>query len=220
MENTHSRLQRGRDAALKNFNNHNDAPSQQTVDGRIVKPVIAAPHTKLLSNVHGMSIGSNSNAGRDPPRAGSRPSDWGNFARGSGVPPFEDQQSVTSIGYDTTRQRPAPLSTAPGQASGSQFAKPHTTPAPTVNSGPDAKSAKVDSKHECQFCSRGFTSAEDRKRHIDKEHEHCKVCKEDFDDDDAFVKHKVESIRHICCEVCGTDFRTEAGLERHRQQVS
>ncbi|CZT52819.1 uncharacterized protein RSE6_14199 [Rhynchosporium secalis] len=44
----------------------------------------------------------------------------------------------------------------------------------------------------------------------------CKICKLPFATDGAFRKHKVNSARHICCDVCGADFNTEEGKKRHR----
>ncbi|KAL2075084.1 hypothetical protein VTL71DRAFT_26 [Oculimacula yallundae] len=44
----------------------------------------------------------------------------------------------------------------------------------------------------------------------------CKLCKLPFATDGAFKKHKVNSARHICCDVCGQDFNSEEGKKRHR----
>ncbi|KAK0123757.1 hypothetical protein ONS95_008764 [Cadophora gregata] len=44
----------------------------------------------------------------------------------------------------------------------------------------------------------------------------CKICKLPFTTDGAFKIHKVNSDRHICCDVCGADFKSEEGRKRHR----
>ncbi|KAH7377437.1 hypothetical protein BKA64DRAFT_750578 [Cadophora sp. MPI-SDFR-AT-0126] len=44
----------------------------------------------------------------------------------------------------------------------------------------------------------------------------CKICKLPFKTDGAFKLHKVNSNRHICCDVCGADFKSEEGKKRHR----
>ncbi|PVH74631.1 hypothetical protein DL98DRAFT_658690 [Cadophora sp. DSE1049] len=44
----------------------------------------------------------------------------------------------------------------------------------------------------------------------------CKICKLPFKTDGAFKIHKVNSDRHICCDVCGADFKSEEGKKRHR----
>lgn len=48
----------------------------------------------------------------------------------------------------------------------------------------------------------------------------CKICKLPFKTDGAFKLHKVNSERHICCDVCGADFKSEEGKKRHRAAVS
>lgn len=48
----------------------------------------------------------------------------------------------------------------------------------------------------------------------------CKICKLPFKTDGAFKLHKVNSDRHICCDVCGADFNSEEGKKRHRAAVS
>lgn len=48
----------------------------------------------------------------------------------------------------------------------------------------------------------------------------CKTCKLPFKTDGAFKIHKVNSDRHICCDVCGADFKSEEGKKRHRAAVS
>ncbi|KAH6723650.1 hypothetical protein BKA61DRAFT_664372 [Leptodontidium sp. MPI-SDFR-AT-0119] len=44
----------------------------------------------------------------------------------------------------------------------------------------------------------------------------CRICKLPFKTDGAFKLHKVNSDRHICCDVCGADFNSEEGKKRHR----
>ena len=91
-----------------------------------------------------------------------------------------------------------------------------------MNAGKVAKSAKDDSKFLCTYrdCTRGFAKEKDLKNHKDEEHEWCRVCKTDFNDFDELLEHKKYSDRHICCLVCGENFRSEAGRDRHQRQVS
>ena len=58
------------------------------------------------------------------------------------------------------------------------------------------------------------------KRHKDEDHEWCRLCNVDCADDEALLEHKVQSEKHICCDICGEDFRSERGKERHMRQVS
>ena len=58
------------------------------------------------------------------------------------------------------------------------------------------------------------------KRHKDEDHDWCRLCDVDCADDEALLAHKVQSDMHICCDVCGEDFRSDMGKERHLRQVS
>ena len=51
-------------------------------------------------------------------------------------------------------------------------------------------------------------------------HDYCKVCNLDFEDDDAYHLHKLNSDKHITCKVCSEDFKSEAGCKRHESQAS
>ena len=95
-------------------------------------------------------------------------------------------------------------------------------PTPSMNAGKIVKSAKQDSKVPCTYedCTRGFTKESDMKRHKDEDHDWCRLCNVDCADDEAFLEHKVLSEMHICCDVCGEDFRSDKGKERHMRQVS
>ena len=95
-------------------------------------------------------------------------------------------------------------------------------PTPPMNAGKVVKSAKQDSKVPCTYkdCTRGFTKESDMKRHKDEDHDWCRLCNVDCADDVAFLEYKVLSEMHICCDVCGEDFRSERGKERHMRQVS
>ena len=96
---------------------------------------------------------------------------------------------------------------------------PSTTP--TMNAGKLPKSAKHDSKVPCTYpdCARGFTREVDMKKHKDEDHEWCRLCGVDCADDEELLEHKVQSDMHICCDICGEDFRSENGKERHMRQV-
>jgi len=90
-----------------------------------------------------------------------------------------------------------------------------------MKSGKAAKSAKYDSPFPCTYddCTRGFAREKDMKKHKGEDHDWCRVCNEDFEDDDALLFHKINSERHICCAICGDDFRSESGRDRHQRQV-
>ena len=49
--------------------------------------------------------------------------------------------------------------------------------------------------------------------------EHCEKCNKSFSCWDAFMIHKIESKKHICCLFCGRDFNTFEGCSRHQRQV-
>lgn len=51
-------------------------------------------------------------------------------------------------------------------------------------------------------------------------HDYCKVCNQDFEDDDAYHLHKLNSDKHITCKICSEDFKSEAGCKRHESQAS
>ena len=101
-----------------------------------------------------------------------------------------------------------------------------TTQAPKaqlpMNAGKLAKSAKQDSKVPCTYedCTRGFTNLSDMTKHKAEDHDWCRICDVDCADDTAMLEHKVQSEMHICCDICGEDFRSERGKERHMRQVS
>lgn len=127
----------------------------------------------------------------------------------------------------TTRQLPdtktSPQNVPPPHLSG-KSAVATQVPKPTLpmNGGKLAKSAKHDSKVPCTYenCTRGFTKETDMKRHKDEDHEWCRLCNVDCANDEALLEHKVQSDKHICCDICSEDFRSDMGKERHMRQVS
>ncbi|KAL8669351.1 MAG: hypothetical protein Q9168_006056 [Polycauliona sp. 1 TL-2023] len=80
-----------------------------------------------------------------------------------------------------------------------------------------AGSASQTSKFPCPYpdCNRGFLKETELRKHKMRDHDYCKLCDEDFEDDEAFHKHKIMSERHITCTVCSLDFRSESGRDRH-----
>lgn len=199
------------------------------VDGKIKKAVQAEPRSNLPSNVHGFASsdtngsawsvnrsGNLSSNMRGPPVVISTPTAWNEYA-----------SEASSAKASTVRQQPAP------QTSNQNMLPPHlraklatatqaSKPTPPMNAGKLAKSAKHDSKVPCTYedCTRGFTKETDMKRHKDEDHEWCRLCNVDCADDEALLEHKVQSDKHICCDVCGEDFRSDTGKERHMRQVS
>ena len=85
-----------------------------------------------------------------------------------------------------------------------------------------ALSAGQDAKIPCTFagCTHNFQTRRELIRHKDEEHDYCKVCDLDFEDDDAYIRHKLQSERHISCGQCYLDFRSEEGRDRHFKLVS
>ncbi|KAL9032631.1 MAG: hypothetical protein Q9180_006391 [Flavoplaca navasiana] len=83
--------------------------------------------------------------------------------------------------------------------------------------GTPAGSASQTSNFPCPYtdCKRGFLKEADLRKHKMQDHDYCKICDEDFEDDEAFHKHKIMSERHITCAVCSLDFRSESGRDRH-----
>ena len=57
------------------------------------------------------------------------------------------------------------------------------------------------------------------KNHKEEEHDYCRVCDEDYDNWDKLLEHKMNSVNHITCGVCGEDFRSESGRDKHVHQV-
>ena len=92
----------------------------------------------------------------------------------------------------------------------------------TLNAGKITRSVKDSSPWPCTYgtCTRGFQSGKDMWSHKEKDHDWCRRCDVDCEDDIDLLFHKINSERHICCTVCGDDFRSEAGRDRHERQVS
>ncbi|KAL8919347.1 MAG: hypothetical protein Q9172_005014, partial [Xanthocarpia lactea] len=86
-----------------------------------------------------------------------------------------------------------------------------------LGEAPSAVSAGQASKFPCPYtdCKRGFLKEADLRKHKMQDHDYCKICDEDFEDDEAFHKHKIMSERHITCTVCSLDFKSETGRDRH-----
>ncbi|KAL2037468.1 hypothetical protein N7G274_009749 [Stereocaulon virgatum] len=115
-------------------------------------------------------------------------------------------------------RRPSPSASS---ASTSKPTKGHSKSSLQMNAGIVAKSAKDDSNFPCTYkdCDRGFAKEKDLKDHKDEEHEWCRLCKMDFEEFDDLLEHKIYSERHICCAICGEDFRSEGGRDKHQRQM-
>ncbi len=90
-----------------------------------------------------------------------------------------------------------------------------------MDAGKASRSIKYDSNFPCTYekCTRGFLNKKSFKDHKEEEHSYCRVCDEDYDNEEQLLKHKMTSDNHICCSVCGLDFRSEAGRDKHVRQV-
>ena len=87
--------------------------------------------------------------------------------------------------------------------------------------GKISRSIKHESKFPCTYekCTRGFMDQKALKNHKEEEHDYCRVCDEDYDNWDNLLEHKMNSFNHITCGVCGEDFRSESGRDKHVHQV-
>ena len=90
-----------------------------------------------------------------------------------------------------------------------------------IDAGRVSRPIKYESKFPCTYekCTRGFMNKTALNRHKEKEHDYCRVCKEDYEDGDKLFEHKMSSMNHICCGVCGQDFNSEGGRDKHVRQV-
>ena len=80
---------------------------------------------------------------------------------------------------------------------------------------------KYESNFPCTYekCTRGFMTKKAFKDHKEEEHDYCRACDKDYDSGDKLLEHKMNSDNHICCGVCGQDFRSEAGRDKHVRHV-
>lgn len=88
--------------------------------------------------------------------------------------------------------------------------------------GHNPNSAHHSKPHACSYkgCNRRFDKEKGLRIHKEAEHDYCKVCDEDFDDSDALHFHKMQSEKHVVCNICGIEFLSEPGRDRHAKQVS
>ena len=87
--------------------------------------------------------------------------------------------------------------------------------------GHNPNSAHFNKKFPCTYagCGRRFDDKKGLVRHKDSEHDYCKVCDEDFKDEEALHLHKMQSEKHVVCNICGVEFMSEPGRDRHAKQV-
>ena len=212
-------MDRGKPPHLRGITKQQQQQQQQqqqssVVNHKTAKTTYAQSLSSLPSNVPGPSVvkstptmwniyagqASSSNAitARDQPASKSS---WNEHAR--------TQVKLEKPQLPHLRDVPA----APTQAPKAQI---------PMNAGKLAKSAKQDSKVPCTYedCTRGFTNVADMTKHKAEDHDWCRICDVDCADDTAMLEHKVKSEMHICCDICGEDFRSERGKERHMRQVS
>lgn len=77
-------------------------------------------------------------------------------------------------------------------------------------------------KISCTYegCYQVFDTVESMKKHKHRADDnihafYCKQCDEDCEDDVDELIHKIQSRKHIVCPVCGKDFQSEGGRDRH-----
>ena len=87
--------------------------------------------------------------------------------------------------------------------------------------GHNPNSAHFSKKFPCSYkgCGRRFNERKHLIQHKTEEHDYCKVCNEDYEDEDALHMHKMQSERHVVCNICGIEFQSEPGRDRHAKQV-
>lgn len=220
--------------------------SSSIVGGKIMRPIHAEPRSNLPSNVHGFhnanasesswtgSYTHNTDRQRNPPVGAT------NFSKNAppGVRGQPGPSAVKTAGQTpsakekennlpphlrraSTASGPSIVST-PSGTSAQKTSKHGTRAALPMNSGTAAKSAKHSSRFPCSYedCTQGFERERELKVHKHDNHDYCRVCDEDFDDDKELLRHKINSDYHICCCVCGDDFHSEGGRDRHQRQVS
>lgn len=198
------------------------------IKGKMTTSVNAEPRSNLPSKVHGFDRNSTSGSARSDNRSDNLPSN----VRGPTVVKStanawnEYAGQASSSKASSVRRHPAPQSNLqempPPHLRGKLAAAAQPSkPTPPMNVEKLARSVKYDSKVPCTYedCTRGFTKEADMRKHKDQVHEWCRLCNVDCADDEALLEHKVQSEAHICCDVCGEDFRSEMGKERHMRQV-
>ena len=211
-------MDRGKPPHLRGIIKQQQQQQSSMVNNKTTKTTYAESLGSLPSNVRGTSV------------VKSTPSMWNLYAgqaSSSKATTARDESALRSSWNEHVRT----------QAKLEKPQLPHlrdlpaaTTQAPKVqlpkaqlpmNAGKPAKSAKQDSKVPCTYedCTRGFTNVPDMKKHKAQDHEWCRICDVDCADDLALLEHKVQSEMHICCDICGEDFRSERGKERHMRQV-
>ena len=94
-------------------------------------------------------------------------------------------------------------------------------PSAKMNAGKATRSIKYNSNFPCTYeeCTRGFMNQKAFKDHKEEEHNYCRDCDEDYESWELLLNHKSNSDNHICCGVCGQDFRSESGRDKHVRQV-
>lgn len=126
-------------------------------------------------------------------------------------------------GSSTRRSMASTPSTVPTPSTTStqKMYKPGNRGTPAMNSRTAAKSAKHASNYPCTYqdCTQGFEHRKELKFHKIEKHDYCRICDLDCVDYDDLLYHKINSDKHICCRVCGDDFRSESGRNFHEKQV-
>ena len=76
-------------------------------------------------------------------------------------------------------------------------------------------------RYQCTYqdCQRLFQKESSLIRHKEEEHWWCSRCDVDNEDEEAYIKHKMASAKHITCRHCDIEFRSEPGLWSHLEQV-
>lgn len=111
----------------------------------------------------------------------------------------------------------------PGEVVRSSAPTSRTSSSAPMNAGTAAKSANVAASFPCLYadCGMGFKDEKALKDHKFYEHDgYCKLCDIDTEDEQSLLLHKMSSLKHITCQFCGKDFRSEAGRDRHEKLVS
>lgn len=219
----HARPRESLPSNVHGFHNTNNAGQspKQTYAGstsRFSAPDFI-PHPQKSLKHDTQNRGSASSAGGQPSTERSHQHD---AKEGSGIPSLTGHIRQTSPS-EASEMLPPHLRNLPSAKTNVNALgnNQNAEPSAKMNAGKATKSVKYDSNFPCTYeeCTRGFMTKKAFKDHKEEEHNYCRDCDEDYDSWELLLNHKTNSDKHICCGVCGQDFRSESGRDKHVRQV-
>ncbi|KAL4968330.1 putative C2H2 finger domain protein [Aspergillus stella-maris] len=90
----------------------------------------------------------------------------------------------------------------------------------TASTAPTETASPARIKCTFTYCTFFFRTDKEMRKHkaTYPEHEYCTKCDEDFCSEETLLLHMIKSSRHIVCPVCGIEFGSEGGRDRHIRQ--